>query len=235
MSMNPRLLRPIATGFNPKTIAGLALWLDAPEYNASTGTWADKSGNGRNFGQDIAENRPIVSAVTQNGRAILELDGSNDQLIHNSNFLQVANCTLFAAFRRLGGAFGGVISSARISIASDRSPGILIDSSRGSIRGFFNVSYAAVAAVDSFNITSGTVTDGASVIFTNGTQIVSSAAASTLDTGNTTTTIGTYRTIAGNYLNGYIGEIIAYTRVLSVSERKKVEGYLGKKWGITVA
>jgi len=235
MPMNPRLLRPLASGFSPKTISGLALWLDAPEYNASTGTWADKSGNGRNFDQEIAANRPIVSAVTQNGRAILEFDGSNDQLIHNTNFLQVPDCTLFSAFRRVGGTFGGVITSASVAGASDRSPGILIDSFRGAIRGFGNLSVANAGSVDSFNITSGTVTNGASVIFTNGTQIDSDAASTTLDTGNTITAIGTYRTETGNHLNGYIGEIIVYTRVLTVSERKRVEGYLGKKWGITVA
>ena len=232
MAMNPRLLRPLASGFNPKTIAGLALWMDAPEYNASTGTWADKSGNGRDFAQAIAANRPIVSAVTQNARAILEFDGSNDQLIQGSNFLQVANCTMFAAFQRNAGTFGGVIASA---VNSDRSPGIIIDSSRGAIRGFQNFALAAAGAVNAFNITSGTVTDGTAVMFTNGTQISTTAASSTLDTSNTTTAIGSYRTTQANYLNGYIGEIIIYTRVLSVSERRRVEGYLGKKWGITVA
>ena len=29
MPMSPRLLRPRATGFNPKSIAGLAFWIDA--------------------------------------------------------------------------------------------------------------------------------------------------------------------------------------------------------------
>ena len=231
-AMSPRLLRPLASSFNPKTIAGLALWMDAPEYNASTGTWADKSGNGRDFAQAIAANRPIVSAVTQNARAILEFDGSNDQLIQGSNFLQVANCTMFAAFQRNAGTFGGVIASA---LTTDRSPGIIIDNSRGAIRGFQNFALAAAGAVNAFNITSGTVTDGTAVMFTNGTQISTLAASNTLDTSNTTTAIGSYRTTQSNYLNGYIGEIIIYTRVLSVSERRRVEGYLGKKWGITVA
>ena len=231
-AMSPRLLRPLASGFNPKTIAGLALWMDAPEYNASTGTWADKSGNGRDFAQAIAANRPIVSAVTQNARAILEFDGSNDQLIQGSNFLQVANCTMFTAFQRNAGTFGGVIASAS---NADRSPGIIIDSSRGAIRGFQNFAFAAAGAVNAFNITSGTVTDGTAVMFTNGTEISTNAASNTLDTSGTTTVIGSYRTTQANYLNGYIGEIIIYTRVLSVSERRRVEGYLGKKWGITVA
>ena len=232
MAMNQKLLRPKASGFSPKNIAGLALWMDASAYNASTGTWSDKSGNARDFSQGTVGNRPIVSAVTQNGRAILEFDGSNDQLINSSNFLQVANCTMFAAFRRLGGVYGGVISSAN---NGDRSPGILIDNSRGGVRGFQNLAYAAVSAVDVFNITSGTVTNGAAVLFTNGSEISTSAVSNTLETNNTTTAIGSYRTTQANYLNGYIGEIIVYTQVLNASQRKTVEGYLGKKWGITVA
>ena len=232
MAMNQKLLRPRASGFNPKQISGLALWMDSQAYNASTGTWSDKSGNARDFSQGTVGNRPIVSAVTQNGRAILEFDGSNDQLIHSSNFLQTANSTMFAAFRRLAGNYGGVIASAN---NSDSSPGILVETSRGAIRGFNNAALAGLNAVDVFNITSGTVTAGAVVLFTNGTQISTSAASGALDTSGTTTAIGSYRTTAANYLNGYIGEIIVYTRVLTALERRTVEGYLGKKWGITVA
>jgi hypothetical protein len=31
MPMNPRLLRPRASGFDPRSISGLALWLDAAD------------------------------------------------------------------------------------------------------------------------------------------------------------------------------------------------------------
>lgn len=41
-------------------------------------------------------------------------------------------------------------------------------------------------------------------------------------------------TISPHYFNGYIGEIIAFERTLSNEERKVVEAYLGKKWGIKV-
>ena len=35
-------------------------------------------------------------------------------------------------------------------------------------------------------------------------------------------------------LNGYIGEIIVFDRTLTLQERKDIEGYLGKKWGIRI-
>lgn len=52
MGMNPKLLRPRSTGFNPKSISGLALWLDASDLSTITlngsnvSEWRDKSGAG---------------------------------------------------------------------------------------------------------------------------------------------------------------------------------------------
>jgi hypothetical protein len=36
-------------------------------------------------------------------------------------------------------------------------------------------------------------------------------------------------------LNGYIAEIVIYSRALSVADVQRVERYLGTKWGVTVA
>jgi hypothetical protein len=234
MPMNPRLLRPTASGFNPRSIAGLLVWLDAADasYDASTGTWADKSGAGRNFTQTESNNRPTVSTTKQNGKTILEFDGSNDQLQNQTNFLQISSCTLFGVYRRLGNPFGGIISSAG---SADRSPALLLDGSAAILRGFSNFSQSASGVANSFSVTSGTVSNGDTVLFINGSQVDSDAAANTLDTSQTTTSIGTYRQAAANFFNGYIAEILAYNRALSASERQRVERYLGKKWGITVA
>lgn len=46
-------------------------------------------------------------------------------------------------------------------------------------------------------------------------------------------TIGTRPNLASNtQLNGYISEIIIFNRVLSLSNRQKMEGYLSWKWGL---
>jgi hypothetical protein len=85
MAMSPRLLRPRATGFNPKSISGLKLWLDAA--NASTFTlngtgvsqWSDGSGTGNHFVQATSNNQPSRTD-TQNGKSVVTFDGSNDRL-----------------------------------------------------------------------------------------------------------------------------------------------------------
>lgn len=233
MGMNNRLLRPRASGFNPRSISGLLVWLDAADgsYNATTGTWTDKSGNNRNFTQSDVNNRPIISATLQNGKTLVEFDGTNDQLLASGNWLQIANCTLFAAVQRLGGTFGGIIASS----TADNSPGILVDSSNIVIRGYSNISFGAAGSASAFQIFSGTVTDGATVAYSNGTQSDSDVAGGTLGTLSTTTAIGTYRQSAANFLNGRIGEIIAYNRVLTTAERQSVQRYLGSKFGVTIA
>jgi len=237
MAMSPRLLRPRATGFNPKSISGLLLWLDAADsssYTIATGVseWRDKSGNGRNFVQATGNNQPAISTITQNGKSLLEFDGTNDRLVASGNFLQIASCTLFAAFRRISGTYGGVLSS---STDADKSPSILIENTLGGLRGYTNVSISGVSVVDAFCVFAGVVNAGATTLWVNGTQRDSDAAVSTLDTSGTTTSIGSYRQSAANYFNGYIGELIAYNASLSAAQRQSVQSYLGKKWGITVA
>jgi hypothetical protein len=37
---------------------------------------------------------------------------------------------------------------------------------------------------------------------------------------------------SGQFINGYIGEIIIYQGVLSTTQRQQIEGYLALKWGL---
>lgn len=63
--------------FDPRTIGGLALWLDASDQ-PSAGTWLDKSGNARNAAQLATNNQPALNAI--GGRSALLFDGINDTL-----------------------------------------------------------------------------------------------------------------------------------------------------------
>jgi hypothetical protein len=114
MPMSPRLLRPrAASGFDPRRIANLALWLDFADLSSlaqnSDGTTAvaaasdpigyiaDKSGNARHFAQSINNNRPLLGSM--NGRPAAAFDGSNDSLLGNAAALNIArNVGGFTAF-----------------------------------------------------------------------------------------------------------------------------------------
>ena len=85
MGMNHRLMRPTDSGFNPNSISGLALWLDAADSGAITvGTgvsqWRDKSPNKSLWTQSVGNNQPATGTQTINGRNVLVFDGSNDTL-----------------------------------------------------------------------------------------------------------------------------------------------------------
>jgi hypothetical protein len=98
MPMSPRLLRPRQqSGFDPRRIANLALWLDPTDstsYTQASGQieeWRDKSGALRHYDQTTANNRPTLftssgdvqtaTAAQINGRQAIFFDGVNDLLL----------------------------------------------------------------------------------------------------------------------------------------------------------
>jgi len=89
-------------------------------------------------------------------------------------------------------------------------------------------------------LTSGVTSN--TLIYKNGTSLTLSADASGYNSNlggayaksNSTLFIGT-RNGADAYYSGKIGEIIVFSRSLKDEERKSVEQYLGRKWGIKVS
>lgn len=115
MAMSPRLLRPRASGFNPKSIAGLVLWLDGADratmFDATSGgslvadnggvaRWEDKSGNSNHATQSTSNDRPLVRPNTKAGKSVLEFDGSSDFMrAADANSLDVNAFTIFTVVR----------------------------------------------------------------------------------------------------------------------------------------
>ncbi|MGA1109957.1 MAG: hypothetical protein ACO3VO_00015 [Ilumatobacteraceae bacterium] len=85
MAMNNKTLRPKASGFNPKAVANLEIWLDAADTTTITlnsgnvSQWNDKSGKGRNFVQSTATKQPAYS-TTYFAKGAVHFDGSDDVL-----------------------------------------------------------------------------------------------------------------------------------------------------------
>lgn len=78
MPLSPRLLRPRAsatsTGFDPRSLGSMHLWLSAAVNGNAGTTWADLSGNGRNA---TKVNSPTYD--TANGGAV-QFDGVDDHI-----------------------------------------------------------------------------------------------------------------------------------------------------------
>jgi hypothetical protein len=237
--MNARLLRPLATGFNPRSIAGLALWLDASDtasvtlVSGAVSQWNDKSGNSRNATQTSANDRPTTTTI--NGRQGIVFNGTSARLSISAPW--GAAITLFYV------TTPSTVNDSYL-FASDGlggSPGMLSRYINAGARRDFewwnaNGSDRVIVATSSpgLNVLSFTNQDGGAFFgFVNGTQTATKGTVAATTAGRALAAIGSAGSVA--FSNATIGEFLIYNRVLSTSERRRVESALGRKWGIAVA
>lgn len=247
MGMNQRLLRPSASGFTPRSITGLALWLDASDAStlfqdaaATTpatatsdpvGSWLDKSGNGRHATQSTAGYRGVVG--TQGSRRAITLDGTDDHLLLGN---------LSAAFPT-----AGEVVTAYALNAVDSAYTVYQTSDNANSDVFGGITFAGTFRTTRLQ---GLTFTGPSSIGTHlwGVSSQSSgynlwvegsqALTTTSDhTGGANHAIGMRSATPGanQALNGKLLEVCAFNRVLSAAERGRLNRYLAAKWGITLA
>jgi len=241
MAMNNRLLRPRASGFNPKSIAGLQLWLDAADSSAiSTGTgvseWRDKSATGSKWAQATGNDQPATGTATMNGKNVLEFDGSNDSLSATTPLSTSMPLTMFVVQRIVASrTFGMTYTSGTSGGHFD----IRQDSFTGRLEVVANATQVAGTGATTDRIGNNDIlsvrfpTTGNNSVFLNGTELTAGPGVVARPVLTGTHYIG--RRSDGFHANIQVAEIIAYSTLLTDTQRKTVESHLGKKWGITVA
>ena len=237
MAMNNRLLRPLASGFNPRSLASLDLWFDASDTSSvtvSTGVsvWANKSGlSGRNMTQGTGNNQPAYTPSYLNGKHAIVFDGSNDTLSCTSatltnpyhSFFVMKHTSAYATTKRFTGAdangqaFSGARTSSTDMVMLNGSP-------------FGSVGGTPAVEPETFSVIEFEINGASSVARCNGTAF-----------GAITGTVGTVNP-GGLVLGGSIAlaqysaiavaELIVYSRVLTATERAKVSNALRSKWGV---
>ncbi len=258
MPMNPRLLRPRASGgFNPKTISGLVGWWDASDASTVTTVSGavsqlnDKSGLGRNATQTTANNRPAYSG-TINGKNVMTFDGTNDRLVTGlqSNTL-TGYATFFCVCQVNSGwsdstannkavIFGRNSSDAGASYGLNLTTNAPASGTVGlavSWRGLgFNYSGGPGVAKGTPQLLVGRVSAAGRLRRVNGTGSLDTT---TLPASGTNAAAGNFLVLGEDptqlrYWSDRIAEVLVYDRDLSVTEIATIESWLGKKWGITV-
>jgi hypothetical protein len=261
--MSPRTLRPRQTGFNPASISNLALWLDANDSSSITtvsgavSEWRDKSAAKRVFSQSTANNRPTLQSGAIGTMPAIRFDGSNDRLTTTASVVGLVNpVTLFIAGRKTGAsADGGLFTldkSGGFDSYSDDSLFCITTNSNGGavtvlggpVAQLFQALGSASDALGSF-LVSLRIAANSDAEFRNRTAGLLKADTSFTFSSTPTPTgasIGVISVNAGggntsyvHFLNGDIGEVIAYSRALSASEQSQVAAYLAKKYGLTLA
>ena len=257
MPMNPRLLRPRASGvFSPRTISGLLGWWDFSDTalmgptssgsgsvsnNSPVKYVADKSGNGIHMTQSGADSAaPTLIASGQNGRAVLGFDGGDS--LAASHTITLTGETVFQVIRLVVGAasfarsFSQSDSTDDFSSAGHYIPIIrnVAQSSIGSYaaagaRGIQLVSYSTMMVFSSQHT--------GSVISNRVNGGTAATDSHTLNRQFTRFAIGTGigATAGSSFWQDRICETVVYSRSLTDAERVSVTRWLGTKWGITVA
>lgn len=257
MSMSPRLLRPRATGFDPRSISGLELWLDFGDtatVTLSSSTISqvnDKSGKGWAAVQATGANQPTLTTNAINGRSVASFDGSNDQLTIAS-FPAITALTAFGVMYRdwtsrtayrtlLAQSYGG---SAGIALFA-HAPANFLDWLNNDLFMFGNGFLSgraprAIGPIGSLTanqpiVASGVLSSTAADTWVNGTRISTRVSS----TGSVNCASGTLRICAeqasADYSDYKVAEILLYTTTLTSTQIKSVERYLGSKYGITIA
>lgn len=236
MGMNPRLLRPRATGFTPKNVSGLAAWWDASDsasITIQTGVqqWADKSGNSRTLTQNTTNNQPLHGSVTLNGKPVVTFDGSNDSMGCAFTLNQPLSCFFIFRFEATP-ASGKVVVTARFNGGSRSGE---FQSFTTSSMGLFSGTSLTVsnvgAAMTAFNIWDYENNSTSSAVRLRKTGATASGNAGTNNGGGFSLAADGGAT-PGSLANVSIAEVCVYSRVLSVSEADQVRKYLGTKWNL---
>ena len=250
MPMSPRLLRPRATGFDPRSIATLSYWLDASDSTTVTtvsgavSSWASKVGTGTAT-QGTAANRPAYTTAGRNGKNVLTFDGTNDFL--TTSTLSLAQpFTIFWAGRSNGNAPGGTnagpyvcdgsTSLTRVAVIWN-GDGVSAGNGRLGLFAGTNVVQAGsgTQAYNAWAVVAGTFNGASSVLRAYGAEIATGNAGSTNITALILGDRFTSLPISGTPFNGPWGEFLIYTGSLTTAQIRQVERYLGSKWAVTLA
>ena len=233
----PATISKSISGFDPRSVPGCQLWLDAADSSSVTGTstvtaWRDKSNNSRNLS--------VGSGITSYANNAITLASS--YMVY-TGAVDLTNFTFFIVAKSNGAINNQTVFGARPNTSavynSTDGFGFYMDN-QNSIRlygtpasGATVVSFSAttsVAIVYSFQSDSTIINgwrNGTSVTGASGLGARTSTAQGFALGGewNGTTYVNIISTAS-------INEIIVYNTNLSTSQRQAIEGYLAWKWGI---
>jgi hypothetical protein len=249
MPMSPRLLRPLASGFDPRKIANLAVWLDFSDtstlFQNSDGTTpataasdpvgyvADKSGAGRNATQSTANNRPTITSSTFNGKRGLAFDGSNDSLTLGNISAAFPNSQgmAFIVFNVPSADNLYMIMRTRTNFSNTWQT-----TNRQTFEGAWRTTRLGQTIISAANYS--VVPTPAVFTLRSSTSLYDWSFNETVEaTGSADWNAGDSYSLAGStsdsYMLGNMFEVLLYSRVLSAAEEQTVRRALYKKWGIT--
>jgi hypothetical protein len=200
---------------SPTDFSGISLWLDASDLSTAGSTWLDKSGNANHATKNGS---PTLVTNAANGLGVMRYSGANSDY---HSFTQMTDIrTVFWVIKAVG---------SNQFLLGDNSGNIYHFHNNGSY--FWNGSHTSANIINGTTRLNGSAITGTSTAYPSSFGIISLKT-----TGNVTANnFSRDRTQSGRNWNGDLGEIIIFNTALSDDDIVKVESYLGRKWGISVA
>jgi len=265
MPMNPRLLRPLASGaFSPNQISGLAVWLDAADdstvtLNGSTvSEWRDKSGNQRHFAQSTAASQPEYVSGGQNGKSLirnatnkfLRRESGGSVLSESLSYLGQTTHTIFIAWNPNALSASNYIFWAWNPADSVNDRLQLTGPSASGANGLYTIDSGAftnsrlTTTANAFTVAVPHVVtfrrDGSAFASWGNGNNIGTATRGSAAAVDYSGTFGLFTDVqangnAGVSAAGDLYEVICYDRAVTDAERQSIERYIGTKWSIVVA
>lgn len=242
-------------GFDPESISGLLLWLDADASStlvlsgSSVDSWADRSasGGGRTFTQSTGANKPTRNTTDFSGRVCVDFGNQERRWLTTASAVTItANSTVFMVFfwRSTSATYSSLClqngtSTNAVQGAAGTPYWIAFTSASGGAR----LQTAFNGGNEVVNTPTGHIAEGAKGLST--VKIASSIPSSTIRTDRVSRTVSTTGTSAPSSnsvntvgvtdslytSNGCLAEMLVYNSQLSSTDTDSVETYLRDKWG----
>lgn len=240
-AMNPRLLRPTASGFSPKSIAGLELWFDASSSSSVTlnsgnvSELLDLSGKGRHLQQTTAANQPAYVTAGQKGKNVIDFGAVGGKFLVQSLATAVTlpqPITFFWAYKT-GVSGSGVYTITDVVNAAVDGTGRIatFGNAETEVRFFAGANNTTPVNVNAWNVAS-CVFNGASSV-----RRVNTLTATTINAGTQSYSnrlvLGANHGFAASH-KGSFGELAVYSGTLTDSAHSTILKYLSRKWGVTL-
>jgi hypothetical protein len=242
--------------FNPTSISGLQLWLDATTglFDATSGgnsvttdggsvaRWEDQSGNSRHITQSILLSQPILKTAIQNGKNIIRFDGTNDILRRTGAFVHAQGAaTIFVVVSANSGASDRLIVEGRATSTNPLYMPVI-----SNLATDFSVLYRLDnGTIPLNNVSFGTAFNGTGFKLvcaldsgTNFAGFINKVTTNNQNYTRGTTTLDTFAvggwatTTERDFFPSDVAEVIIYNTALGTTDRQSVENYLYSKWGI---
>ena len=237
------------TKFKPTILSGCQVWLAANKITGLSdgdvvATWSDSSGQSNDFAQSTASKKPLYKTNIFNSKPAIKFDGIDDFLLSvpGAEVTDSTDYSVFAVFSYHGqadwatpvgiGAGGNPMvryfqldgaGTRNIRTECKNSGGVVVVNATGSDVSIDTTYIGSVVNNSTYSL----------VQYLNGVKDAEGDPCNLSDHSLTRFTLGSASTPA-NYAGCYLAEVVFYNTALTDPERRRIEGWLGRKYGLVM-